>query len=101
VGFVLPRAVLGRELARELAGALEQLAIGAEPCEAEIRQARLPRAEQLPLAAQLEIALRELEPVARLDERLEAGLRRVGQLFLRPGDQQAVRLLRPATHPAA
>ena len=53
------------------------------------------------LAAQLEVALGELEAVGRLDERLEARLRRVGQLLLRPRDEQAVRLLGAAADAAA
>ena len=53
------------------------------------------------LAAQLEVALGELEAVGRLDERLEPRLRGVGQLVLRPRDQQAVRLLRAAADAAA
>src|SRR5881275_2134449 len=84
VGLVLPGPVLAGELVRERARALDQRPVGAEAREAEIRQPRLPRAEQLALAPQLQVALGELEAVARLDERLEPRLRRVRQLLLRP-----------------
>ena len=59
------------------------------------------RAEELALAAQLEVALGELEAVGRLDERLQPRLCAVGQLELRPGDEQAVGLLGAAPDPAA
>ena len=68
----MPRARLVDELSRELAGALEEGAVGAEAREAEVAETRLARAEELALAAQLEVALGELEAVVRLDERLEA-----------------------------
>src|SRR3712207_8782755 len=42
---------------------LEERPVGAKPRETEIGDPRLPRAEQLPLAAQLQVDLRELEPV--------------------------------------
>ena len=58
--------------------------------EAQVAPARLPGAEELTLAAQLEVDLGELEAVGRLDERLEARLRDVGQLELVAGDEQAV-----------
>ncbi len=45
----------------------------AQPREAELPEAGLTRAEELALAAQLEVALGELEAVSRLDERLEPG----------------------------
>ena len=61
----------------------------------------LLRAEQLPLAADLEVALGELEPVGRRDHRLEPLAGDVGELLLRPGDEQAVRLLRTAADAAA
>src|SRR3954447_26225155 len=93
VGLVLPRAVLTGEVLRDRAGTLDQRMVGAQAREAQVAQARLARAEQLPLAAQLEVALRELEAVGRLDGRVEPRLRRVGQLRLRPRDQQAVGLL--------
>ena len=52
-------------------------------------------------AAQVEVDLGELEAVGRLDERLEARLRGLGQLLLRARDEQAVRLLRAAADAAA
>ena len=61
----------------------------------------LARAEQLAAAAQLEVDLGELEAVGRRDERLEALLRRLGQLLLRARDEQAVRLLGAAPDAAA
>ncbi len=101
VGVVLPRAVLGDELGGELAGLLEQRAVGAEAGEAEVAEAGLPRSEELALAAEVEVALGELEAVRGLDERLEARLGGVGQLELRARDQQAVRLLGAAADAAA
>src|SRR5919197_4658970 len=82
-------------------GRTEQPLVAAEMRETEIREARLPRPEQMPFAADLEVALRELEAVRRLDHRLETLARGVRQLLLRPRDEQAVRLLRTATHPPA
>ncbi len=58
------------------------------------------RAEQLPLAADLEVALGELEAVGRRDHRLEPLAGDVGQLLLRAGDEQAVRLLGTAADAA-
>ena len=55
---------------------LEEILVAAEPDEAEIRVARLTRAEELALAADLEIALGELEAVRRRDHRLEPLRRR-------------------------
>src|SRR6185312_2385024 len=101
VGLVLPGTVLAGEPAGEIACALEQVAVGAQAREAEVAEPRLAGAEQLPLAAQLEVAFGELEAVGRLDERLQPRLRGVGQLVLRPRDEQAVRLLRAAADPAA
>src|SRR5581483_347479 len=68
--LVVERAFDVDQLLCDLARPLEQRTVGAQPCEAEVGEARLPRAEQLPLAAQLEIDLGQLEPVRRLDERL-------------------------------
>src|SRR5439155_18347973 len=76
-------------------------AVGTEPREAEIGEAGLPGSEQLPAAAEVEVDLGELEAVRRLDERLEAGARGVGQLLLRARDEQGVGLLRPTPDPAA
>src|SRR5580765_2110379 len=74
------RAVDVDELACRFARPLEQAAFGAQARELQIREPRLARAEQLALAADLEILLRELEAVRRRDERPEPLLRRVGQL---------------------
>ena len=64
----------------------------------EPRQAALGEAEHVALAAQLEVAFRELEPVADLGDRLQPGLRHlVGAVR----DEDAVRLDRPAADPAA
>ena len=67
----------------------------------EVGQPRLPRAEERAAAAKVEIDLGELEAVGRRDERLEALLRRLGQLLLRARDEQAVGLLGAAPDPAA
>src|SRR6266511_5711064 len=80
---------------------LEQVAIAAERCEAQAERTGLARAQQLALAADLEIALGEVEAVVRLDHRLQSRARRVGQLLLRARDEQAVGLLAPAPDPAA
>src|SRR5207253_5682212 len=101
VGLVVPRPLLVHKHARELARALEQVAVGTEAREPQVAQTRLPRAEQLPFAAQLEILLRELETVARVDEPLQTGLRGVRQLLPGTRDQQAVRLLAAAADAAA
>src|SRR4051812_41236016 len=90
--LVVERAVCVDERPRSLARALEQLAILAQARELQIAEARLSRPEQLPLAADLEILLRELEAVRRRDERFEPLDRRVGQLVARARDQQAIRL---------
>src|SRR6478672_11033302 len=79
---------------------LEQSSVGAQPGEAELGQAGLARAEQLALAAQLEILLRELEAIRRLDERLQPLAGVVGQLLFGPRDEQAVRLLGSAADAA-
>ena len=75
---------------------LEQRPVSAETRELQIGEARLARAEELALAADLEVSLGELEAVGRLDQRLEPLARRVRQLLLGARDQQAERLLRPA-----
>src|SRR2546426_450697 len=77
------------------------VAVCAQAREAEVREAALARAEQLALAAQLEVPLRELEAVRRVDERLQARLRGVRQLLLRTRDQEAVALFRAAADAAA
>ena len=101
----LPRPARGRprrELPRELACLLDQVAVDAELREAQVAPAGLARAEQLPLAAQLEVDLGELEAVGRVDERLQTRLaRRRSAPRAWPRDEQAVALLRPTPDPAA
>ena len=80
---------------------VEELLILAQPREPEIREPGLPRAEQLTLAADLEVPFGELEAVGRLHHRLETVVGDVGELLLRARDEQAVRLLRPAPDAAA
>ena len=75
-------------------GTLEQLDVLGQPREAERLHARLAGAEHLPLAAQLEVDLGELEPVAVLGERAQP------RRLLRP-EQQAQRLVLAAADPAA
>ena len=70
----VPRAGAVDELLCELAGALEEPAVGSEAREAEVAEARLARAEELALSAKLQVALGELEAVARLHQGLEARL---------------------------
>ena len=65
---------MGGVVGHEPARALQQVPICAEPGEPEIGQARLTRAEQLALAAELEVDLGELEAVRRLGQRGEARL---------------------------
>src|SRR5205085_1712562 len=65
------------------------------------RETGLTRPEQLALAADLEVFLRELEPVGRRDERFEPLDRGVGQLLAWSRDQQAVRLLASSAHAPA
>src|SRR5438477_9702337 len=101
LGLVLPRAFLVVQLLRERAGPFDEVAVGAQPREAQVAPARLSRAEQLPLAAELEVDLGELEAVRGLAERLQPRLGDIGQLRLVARDQQAVALLGPAPHPAA
>ena len=94
---VVQRAFVVDQLQCRRAGPLEEGPVDPQPREAEVREARLPRAEQLALAAQLEVDLGQLEAVRGLDERLETAAGALGQLLLRPRDQQAVRLLGPAS----
>src|SRR3954452_20183129 len=57
VDLVVQRPLVGDQLSGQLARPFEQLAVGAQAREAELRKARLARAEQLALAAQLEVLL--------------------------------------------
>src|SRR4051812_21308217 len=60
VDLVRERARVERLVLRSRAGALEQRAVAREPGEPQVGEARLLRAAQLALAAQLEVLLREL-----------------------------------------
>src|SRR5207248_3698355 len=62
VDLVVQRPFISHKLAGELARALEQLAVGSQPREAELGEARLTLAQQLSLAAQLALLLRPPEP---------------------------------------
>src|SRR4051794_3021185 len=93
VGLVLPRAVLVAELRGEVAGTLDQLAVGTELREPQFAPSRLPRAEQLALPAQVEVDLRELEAVGRPHERVQPLVGRLRQLLDRTGDEQAIALV--------
>src|SRR5918996_5300234 len=95
VDLVREQALL-RETERSVARPLEELLVLAQPDEAKVGEARLACAEKLALAADLEVALGELEPVRRRDHRVEALHRVFRQLLRRPRDEEAVRLLRPA-----
>src|SRR5450432_2441501 len=99
-GLVLPRAVLVAQAHGDLARLLDQIAVLPQPRELQIAPAGLTGAEQLALPSQVEIDLRELEAVGRVDERLQATFRRLGQLVDRPGDQQAVALIAAPPDPA-
>ena len=63
----------GSDSRRRGARPLEQVAVAAEMREAEVGEARLPRAEQRAAAAQLEVDLGELEAVARVARAPAAG----------------------------
>src|SRR5579864_954010 len=78
------------------ASALEQRPVALEVGEAQIGHPGLPDAENLAVAAKLEVHLGELEAVARPHERLEAFPCVLGQLLLRVRDEDTEGLLRPA-----
>jgi hypothetical protein len=101
VGRVLPRPVFVAQLRREAARLLDQVAVLTELREAEVAPARLARAEELALAAKLQIRLGELEAVRCAHERVEPRAGGLGQLLDRPRDEQAVALLSPASDAAA
>src|SRR4051812_20314227 len=63
--LVVQRARLGDEGIRSHARALDQVAVGAEAREAQVGEPGLARAEQLALAADVEVDLGELEAVGR------------------------------------
>src|SRR5437588_8557223 len=78
---IVQRTVDVYERLRRGAGALEQVAIGAQSRELQVAEACLPRAEELALAADLQVLLCKLESVSRRNERFQPLDRRVGQLF--------------------
>src|SRR5438445_9587657 len=90
-----------RELRSAGAGALEEGPVPADLGEAEVGEAGLTAPEQLARAAQLQIDLRELEPVRRLDHGLQAPRGGLRELLPGPRDEQAVRLLGPPPDAAA
>src|SRR5207248_4411751 len=96
--LVPDRALLVHDLGGDRPRALEQRAVAAQACELEAEEPGLTGSGQVALAAQLEVALGELEAVGRLDQRIEPRLRRFRQLLLLARDEEAVRLLRPASH---
>ncbi len=65
------------ERSRRVSRTLEEILVAAETDEAQVGVAGLPRTEELALAADLEVALGELEAVRRRDHRLEALGRRL------------------------
>src|SRR5512147_836092 len=71
---------LALEPRRQLLGPLQEVAVRAEAGEAQVGQPGLARADELALAADLEIALGELEPVRRRDHRLQPLGRGLGEL---------------------
>src|SRR6266540_7460446 len=81
--LVVERPLVLDQPVGRLARLLQEAAIAAQAREEQIGQPRLARPEQLSLAADLQVALGELETVVRSDERLQPRARRVGQLLLR------------------
>ena len=94
VGLVLPRAVLVAKLAGQLAGALDQIAVGAqarEPQVAPARTARVPSSWPSPRSSRSRSA--SSKPSVVSTSACSRACADVGQLLLRPRDQQAVALL--------
>ena len=81
--LVVQRAGVVDELAGRLARPLDQVAVGAQAREAEVGEAGLARAEQLALAADVEVDLGQLEAVGRPDQRLQP--RRAESVSSSPG----------------
>src|SRR5712692_2123326 len=75
-------------------GLLEERRVADQVGDAELRQPRLARAEELARAAQLEIGLGDLEPVGGRHNRVDAPLRVLAEG--RAGEQDAVGLPRSA-----
>ena len=71
VDVVRERARRGRQLPRAARARSSSARSSAEVGEAEVGESRLARAEQLAAAAQVEVDLRQLEAVGRVDERLQ------------------------------
>ena len=87
------------QLAGVGAGLLQQIAVARQPRVPEVAAAALQLAQQVALAAHVEVDLGQVEAARVLDQRLQAAgavLGRLGRLV-----QEAVRLLRPAPDPAA
>src|SRR5262249_31666145 len=99
--LVIERALVVEETSRLLARAVQELPGGAEPREDEVGRAGLAPAEELSPTPDLEVDLGELEAVARGDKRFQPSTRRVGELLLGAGDEQAVGLLGAAPDPTA
>src|ERR671925_1636556 len=76
------RTVVVRELGCPVLRLRDQLAVARQAGEPQIREPGLPRAEELTLAAQLEVDLGEPEAVRGANERLEPPLSLVRELFL-------------------
>src|SRR5688572_13669957 len=89
----------GDDRGRLLAGLLEDGEIPREAGGAELRQSRLTCAEELAVAAQLEIDLRDPEAVVGVRHRIHAAPGVVRQASA--GEQDAVRLPRSAADAAA
>src|SRR6266508_3624854 len=81
VDLVGERTLVVDERAGECSRPLEQRAVGTQPRELQIRQAGLPRPEQLPATPKRKVDLGELEAVGRSHERLQPRLRSVGELL--------------------
>lgn len=81
------------EPARDVSGALEQILVAPEPDETQIGVPRLARPQELTLAADLEIAFGELEPVRRRDQGFETTACSLCELLWSPRYEEAVRLL--------
>src|SRR5262249_24441573 len=81
IDFVVERPFVRDQFLGELPRPFEQLAIGAQAREPQLPKSPLAGAEQLALAAKLQVLPRELEAVRRRDERLQPSNRVVRQLF--------------------
>ena len=75
VGLRRQVRVGGEDARGQLAGAKQGVAVAGQAGELEIGHARLPRPHHLALAADLEVAVGELEAVRGLEQRLQPRLR--------------------------